>query len=204
MEKLKALLDGNKDKLNAWFYDATDAELLESIKFLCSKEITDKYPKEFLSEYIKYCRDLLKGEQRDFLSNLDTERTLDINFASGNYHMTEILESLVNKKYQRFFSLCKLIIISSPMYFKDLLKFQTKRHSKSFINVTRPINCFCRTLNSKLLFEIKFSFDCIRKTESLRLLNKKFMTKTQKKKIMMRCVREMIRKGRINLEQRAF
>ena len=53
MEKLKALLDGNKDKLNAWFYDATDAELLESIKFLCSKEITDKYPKEFLSEYTK-------------------------------------------------------------------------------------------------------------------------------------------------------
>ena len=166
-----------------------------------------KYPRQHLREYIKFARLLLKGELPEPPSELDLCTTSDINFyrfAQGCYQLLETIDKLIHIKYQKFIRICNLIIITDSFGLYDSKGIAISKFSKSRRKTTKPITCFCRILNSRCTAEIKMAFDCIKRAKVTEDSFPNFKTKAQKKKILMKCIREMIKKGRVNLEQRAF
>lgn len=210
MESLKKLLTelGNPDRsnLNSWFYNASDADLVSSIRLLNSHETFELYPRNQIKEYIKFAKALLKGELIDPPSDLDLHTAPSINFfnfAKGCYDLSQSLENLIKLKYRRFIKICNFIIITEPRCV-DSRGFGLKKFSRTIFHLTKPIGSFTRLMNSRYTAVIKIAFDCIGKSAVAIEKPKRFLTKVQRNRILSRCVREMVKKGRVNLEQRAF
>ena len=116
-----------------------------------------------------------------------------VNSLKGCFHLSKILRKLKNSKYQQFFKLLILIkLINQKNIFGHNLKF------------TKLINSFIKLLNSKYLPVLKLSLNSIFNHKLQKFSKNDWKSKTQKKKLMMKYVQEMILRGRINLEQRGF
>ena len=205
-ELLKELIETDRSSLNSWFYNAKDADLQTGIALLNSDEVLQQYPRHQIREYVKFAKALLKGDLVAPPSDLDLSTLPNINyfhFAQGCYKLSEVLDSLLKLKYRKFIRICNLIIITEPGV-KDSRGIVFRKFSRSIFQVTKPIASLCRLLNSRVTALIKIAFDSIETIGHSSEKPKKFRTKAQRKKIMNKCVREMIKKGRINLEQRAF
>ena len=205
-ELLKSLRDSDRSSLNSWFYNAADSELQSCISLLNSQEVLQEYPRHQIKEYVKFSKSLLKGYLIEPPSNLDLCPVPTVNyytFVQGCYKLSAILDALLKLKYRKFLRICNLIIITEPGA-RDSRGMLVRNFSRSIFQVTRPIASLCRLLNSRATSVIKIAFDAIERIGHTTEKPRGFKTKTQCRKIMNKCVREMIKKGRINLEQRAF
>lgn len=211
MEAFKTLLKsiGNEDRenFNLWFYNARDNDLKASITEMNSRENIEKYPRENLKAYIKFAKALLKGALPEPPSNIDMLPVPNINhykYAKGCYNLFNLLQSLVYMKYNSFIRTTAFLIVTCPSYrIIDSRGVQGWVPSKSIIKRTKPLAFFVRIFHLRCLLNLKVSFDSILRAK-LSKKRDRFLTKVQVKKIKRICVDEMIKKGRVNLEQRAF
>lgn len=189
---LKIITSHNRQALNDWFYNASDSELKQSIALLNSKECLDAYPRHLLIKYIKFAQLLLSGElpQPPSDPDLTTPSTINYyNYAKGCYTLYSILKFLTTYKLQ--------------MTLKKLAIHSLTKCSFSQVKLTRPLASMSRILMSRVFSMFKIAFTALSGLIYPHR-HKKFRTKVQNLKLMLKCVREMIKKGKVNLEQRAF
>lgn len=192
---LKDITSKNRKSLNDWFYNASDDDLKQAINLLNSADCTSLYPRQCLKEYIKFARSLLHGNLPAAPTDLDIWSDSNINyykFAQGSYQLFFFLQSIVQQKQKILFKKCSLLAVAQKSLFA----------CRSQLFLTRHLASFCRIVNSRLLITLKLSLN------SLKSINKPptqaFKSKAQNNKLKLKVVREMIKRGRVNLEQRAF
>lgn len=189
---MKIVTSANRQALNEWFYNASDSELKQSIVFLNSKECLDIYPRHLLIKYIKFAQLLLSGElpepPSDINPGTDTA-TNHFNFAKGCYILFSILKFLTTYKLQTTFKKIAIQSLTSP--------------NINPAKLLKPLASVSRILMSRVYSSLNQAFNSI-----LSLINpqkhKKFRTLIQNKKLLLKSIREIIKKGKVNLEQRAF
>lgn len=195
---LKDLTSKNRKSLNDWFYNAKDENLKEAITLMNSKEIIQIYPRQHLKEYIKFARNLLRGELPQAPTDLDLWSDSNINyykFAQGSYQLFYTLQSFVFTKQKILFRKCSLMAVAQKSLFA----------SRSQLVLIRHLASFCRIINSRLLIVFKLSLNSLVHVHSSSQYPQTcFKSKAQNKKLKLKVIREMIKKGRVNLEQRAF
>jgi hypothetical protein len=201
LDGLKILLNSiqteNRTSLNDWFLNASDEDLSQAILLLNSKESLELYPRHHLKEYIKFAKSLLLGALPHPPSDLDLSETIEINyfnFAKGSFKLLFILSSVIQSKLKTIFKKISILGLTQTQVIK----------TTSLLKITRPIASFCRVLASRVFVTFKISFNRLLKFKSPCLRHKVFVTHLQKKKLILRSIREMIKKGKVNLEQRAF
>ena len=189
---LKIITSHNRQALNDWFYNASDSELKQSIVLLNSKECLDAYPRHLLVKYIKFAQLMLSGDLPQPPSDQDLTAAPTVNYynnAKGCYTLYSILKFLTTYKLQ--------------MIFKKLAIHSLTKCNFSQVKLTRPLASMSRILMSRVFSMFKIAFTALSGLIYPHR-HKKFRTKVQNMKMMLRCVREMIIKGKVNLEQRAF
>lgn len=196
---IKEVTGKNRKALNEWFYNAKDENLKEAIFLMNSKEMIEVYPRQYLKEYIKFARKLLRGELPQPPTDLDLWSDSNINyykFAQGSYQLFFLLQSQVNHKQKILFRKCSLMAVAQKSLFSSRRQLVLIRHLASF----------CRIINSRLLISFKLSLNILIQAFSLPHPQPilPFKSKAQNKKLKLKVLREMIKKGRVNLEQRAF
>lgn len=192
---LKDITSKNRKSLNDWFYNATDEDLKQAINLLNSSDFTALYPRQCLKEYIKFARSLLHGNLPSAPTDLDIWSDSNINyykFAQGSYELFFSLESIVQQKQKTLFKKCSLLAVAQKSLYA----------CRSQLFLTRHLASFCRIVNSRLLIALKLSLNALKDVN--KTSNQVFKSKAQNNKLKLKVIREMIKKGRVNLEQRAF
>ena len=194
---LATLNTEDRSSLNDWFFDASDEELKQAILVLNSKESLENYPRHKLKEYVKFAKALLLGALPAPPSDLDLVEVAEINyfnFAKGSYKILFALDSAVQVRTKAIFKRLSILGLTQTQV------LPTQR----LMQVTRPIASFCRVLLSRILVIYKICFNRFLKTKSGLLRHRLYMTHLQKRKLILKSIHEMIKKGKVNLEQRAF
>lgn len=194
---LETLNTDDRTALNDWFFNASDEELKQAILILNSKESLENYPRHKLKEYVKFAKALLLGALPAPPSDLDLVEVAEINyfnFAKGSYKILFALNSAVQVRTKAIFKRLSILGLTQTQVLPTYRLMQ----------VTRPIASFCRVLMSRVSVLYKICFNQFLKTKSGLLRHRLYMTHLQKKKLILKSIHEMIKKGKVNLEQRAF
>jgi hypothetical protein len=192
---VKLISSPHRKAINDWFYNASDEDLIKAIIILNSKEISEIYPRHHLQEYIKFAQSLLQGKMPEPPTDLDlftTPAKNHYNFARGGILLFSNLQFLAMRQIQLTFKKLSLQVLSEtiPMSFQTYLK------------LTRPMSSMIRILMSRIYITYNEIFSRLMRKTHFR--TRRFKTTIQIKKLQLSSIREMILKGRVNLEQRAF
>ena len=192
---LNSISSPQRQALHDWFYNASDSELKHAIFILNLPENSDLYPRHHLKEYIKFAHCLLQGGVPEPPSDLDLFTTPALNhysLAKGGILLYSILNYLTKMRIQLTFKKLSLrvLIKPGPVFFQ------------SHPQLTRSLAMFCRIFMSRIYISYNQIFSTLmRKTH---FKEKKFRTFIQNRKTLLKAVREMVIKGKVNLEQRAL
>ena len=207
MDVFKDLLinleDGSREKLDLWLFNASYPQLYQALDFITSLNNSPELNPRDLKVYKSYIQVLMKGRFLELPRS--PSPTINNSAQSSAVAACYKLRSLLSKKVilhsKLFFKLCFLNLI-----FKNIPKLDSRKrrpHTK-IVLYKRKLETMCRVIFKTYKDSLRsYFFSIPRKTYKLRIPRKK-KSREKMQHFLSLCVWEMIRKGKINTEQRGL